>query len=161
MPRSPRSLWLLALLAALASGVYFAAARLGLAPQLFAPRCERCNVVLVTFDALRAGHLGIHGYARDVSPEIDAFGRRSSVFTRCISQSGSTVSSIPSIHTAKYPNTDRLLEGITLRENEPTLAEIGKTVLKIDSDHYGRVEDAHMFICHLLAYAFMENVPGT
>jgi arylsulfatase A-like enzyme len=59
-----------------------------------------------------------------VSPEIDAFGRRSSVFTRCISQSASTVSSIPSIHTGKYPNTDRLLRRITLRESERTLAEI-------------------------------------
>lgn len=37
------------------------------------------------------------------------------------------------------------------------LADIGKQVIRIESDHYGRVEDAHMFICHLLAYAFMEN----
>ena len=40
------------------------------------------------------------------------------------------------------------------------LAELGKTVIKIDSDHYGRVEDAHMFICHLLTYVFMENAAG-
>jgi arylsulfatase A-like enzyme len=120
----PRSLWLLALLAAAAAGAYFAAARLGMLPPLRAPRCERCNVILVTFDALRADHLGIYGYGRDVSPEVDAFGRRSSVFTRCISQSGSTASSIPSIHTGKYPNTDRILRRITLRENERTLAEI-------------------------------------
>jgi arylsulfatase len=124
VPSIPRSLWLLALLAGLAAGAYFGGVWLGLASQLFAPRCERCNVVLVTFDALRADHLGIHGYPKDVSPAVDAFGRRSSVFTRCISQSASTVSSIPSIHTAKYPNTDRLLEGIVLREDERTLAEI-------------------------------------
>ncbi len=119
----PRSLRLLALLAALAAGAYLAVLRLGVAPPLRAPRCERCNVILVTFDALRADHLGIYGYAKDVSPEIDAFGRRSSVFTRCISQSGSTVSSLPSIHTGKYPNADRLLRRITLRESERTLAE--------------------------------------
>jgi len=117
-------LWILALLAALGAGAYLAAVRLGVAPPWFAPRCDRCNVILVTFDALRADHLGIYGYGKDVSPEIDAFGRRSSVFTRCLSQSASTVSSIPSIHTAKYPNTDGLLEGITLREGERTLAEI-------------------------------------
>lgn len=40
------------------------------------------------------------------------------------------------------------------------LAELCKHVIKINSDHYGRVEDAHMFICHLLAYAFMENAVG-
>jgi arylsulfatase len=117
-------LWLLALLAAAAAGAYFAAVRLGVVPPPLPPRCERCNVILVTFDALRADHLGIYGYGRDVSPEIDAFGRRSSVFTRCISQSASTVSSLPSIHVGKYPNTDRLLRRITLRESERTLAEM-------------------------------------
>lgn len=41
-----------------------------------------------------------------------------------------------------------------------TLAEISKTVLVIDSLHYGRVEDAHMGICHIMCYAFMENYPN-
>jgi len=36
------------------------------------------------------------------------------------------------------------------------LAEIAQQTIVIASDHYGRVEDAHMTICHLLAYAFME-----
>jgi D-sedoheptulose 7-phosphate isomerase len=36
------------------------------------------------------------------------------------------------------------------------LAEIANHSIVIDSEHYGRVEDAHMTICHLLAYAFME-----
>jgi D-sedoheptulose 7-phosphate isomerase len=37
------------------------------------------------------------------------------------------------------------------------LAELADFVIVIDSPHYGRVEDAHMGICHLLCYAFMEN----
>ena len=37
------------------------------------------------------------------------------------------------------------------------LAEIAGTVIVIDSEHYGRVEDAQMGICHMLCYAFMEN----
>ncbi len=36
------------------------------------------------------------------------------------------------------------------------LAEIAQHTIVIASEHYGRVEDAHMTICHLLAYAFME-----
>jgi D-sedoheptulose 7-phosphate isomerase len=36
------------------------------------------------------------------------------------------------------------------------LAEIAQQTIVIASEHYGRVEDAHMTICHLLAYAFME-----
>jgi D-sedoheptulose 7-phosphate isomerase len=37
------------------------------------------------------------------------------------------------------------------------LAEIADEAIVIDSTHYGRAEDAHMAICHMLCYAFMEN----
>jgi D-sedoheptulose 7-phosphate isomerase len=36
------------------------------------------------------------------------------------------------------------------------LAESAQLSIVIDDDHYGRVEDAHMAICHMLCYAFME-----
>jgi D-sedoheptulose 7-phosphate isomerase len=36
------------------------------------------------------------------------------------------------------------------------LATIAEHVLVIPDTHYGRVEDAQMTICHMLAYAFME-----
>ena len=36
------------------------------------------------------------------------------------------------------------------------LAEIADEAIVIDSTHYGRAEDAHMAICHMLCYAFME-----
>lgn len=38
-----------------------------------------------------------------------------------------------------------------------TLAQLANLALRIDSDHFGHCEDGHMFICHLLGYAFMEN----
>ena len=34
---------------------------------------------------------------------------------------------------------------------------IADDCLVINSDHYGRVEDAQMMICHILCYAFMEK----
>ena len=37
------------------------------------------------------------------------------------------------------------------------MAEIAEQVLVINDTHYGRVEDAHMGILHMLCYAFMEN----
>jgi D-sedoheptulose 7-phosphate isomerase len=37
------------------------------------------------------------------------------------------------------------------------LAELAEHVIAIDSEHYGRVEDAQMGICHMLCYAFMEK----
>jgi D-sedoheptulose 7-phosphate isomerase len=37
------------------------------------------------------------------------------------------------------------------------MAEIAEQVIVIADTHYGRVEDAHMGICHMLCYAFMEH----
>ena len=37
------------------------------------------------------------------------------------------------------------------------LAELGDVTVVVDDTHYGRVEDAHMGICHMIAYAFMET----
>lgn len=36
------------------------------------------------------------------------------------------------------------------------LAEIAEQVIVVNDTHYGRVEDAHMGICHMACYAFME-----
>lgn len=36
------------------------------------------------------------------------------------------------------------------------LEEMANHVVVVDDTHYGRVEDAHMGICHMIAYAFME-----
>jgi D-sedoheptulose 7-phosphate isomerase len=64
------------------------------------------------------------------------------------------------------PNAVRALEwsvkhGLTtvalVGKKRGRLAEIAEHVIAIDSEHYGRVEDAHMGICHMLCYAFMEN----
>ena len=37
------------------------------------------------------------------------------------------------------------------------LAELADEAVVIESEHYGRVEDAQMTICHMLCYAFMEH----
>lgn len=37
------------------------------------------------------------------------------------------------------------------------LADLAHEVIVINDTHYGRVEDCHMGICHLLCYAFMEH----
>ena len=39
------------------------------------------------------------------------------------------------------------------------LAEIAGQAIVINDTHYGRAEDAHMGICHMICYAFMES-PG-
>lgn len=36
------------------------------------------------------------------------------------------------------------------------LAEKASFVIRIEDTHFGRVEDAHMLICHLLCYSYMD-----
>jgi D-sedoheptulose 7-phosphate isomerase len=37
------------------------------------------------------------------------------------------------------------------------MADLARHLIVINDTHFGRVEDAQMGVCHLLAYAFMEN----
>jgi D-sedoheptulose 7-phosphate isomerase len=41
--------------------------------------------------------------------------------------------------------------------NKGKLSELADTCIIINEKHYGRVEDAHMTICHMIAFAFMER----
>lgn len=106
------------------------------------PSCPRCNVVLVTFDALRADRLGAWGHDRPTSPALDDLAARSTVFTSCISQSATTVSAVPALLTGKFPVTDRLLVGLALKPDEPTLAtvlrEAGYRTLAVIAHDYAR-----------------------
>jgi D-sedoheptulose 7-phosphate isomerase len=37
------------------------------------------------------------------------------------------------------------------------LAELADHLVTVDDEHFGRVEDAHLIICHLLAFGFIED----
>lgn len=41
------------------------------------------------------------------------------------------------------------------------LAEVAEQVVVVNDTHYGRVEDAHMGICHMACYAFMEGLASS
>jgi arylsulfatase len=61
------------------------------------------NVLVVSFDALRADHLGLYGYGRRTSPHIDAFGRSAVVFSDSWAASSATPTSFAGIFTARLP----------------------------------------------------------
>ena len=65
--------------------------------------CDGCNVLLVMVDTLRADHLGIYGYNRNTSPNIDMFSHTSVVFTEARSQASCTFPSVNSLLTSRYP----------------------------------------------------------
>jgi arylsulfatase A-like enzyme len=62
------------------------------------------NLIVVLVDTLRADRLGVYGYERDTSPNVDAFARESVLFTSSRSQAACTYPSVNSILTSRSPN---------------------------------------------------------
>ncbi len=61
------------------------------------------NIILITVDALRAGHLGFMGYKNSITPNIDSLAKQSIVFNNAFSVGPTTPYSFPSILTSTYP----------------------------------------------------------
>ncbi len=57
------------------------------------------DILLYVVDTMRADHLGLYGYARDVSPEIDRFGKEAVVFDHAMAQTSWTKPAVASIFT--------------------------------------------------------------
>ena len=103
--------------AALALAGWFALPGCGVPPSEQARPVR--NVVLISLDTLRADHLGLYGYERDTSPEIDAFAEQGFVFERMLAPAPNTPPSQMAMMTSLYPgrhgftgNNDRLAQGI-------------------------------------------------
>jgi arylsulfatase A-like enzyme len=97
------------------------------------------NVVLYMIDTLRADHLGVYGYRRPVSPEIDAFAAQATVFARAWSQSGWTKSSVASMLTGLPPLAHGVMERLdalpdALRTLPEMLHEAGYETLGVSTN---------------------------
>ena len=76
----------------------------GSSSELEAPR----RVFLITVDTLRADHMGIYGYPRQTSPELDRLAEQGVTFTRAVAQWPKTGPSLASLFTGRYPKTTGL-----------------------------------------------------
>ncbi|MDE3262490.1 MAG: sulfatase-like hydrolase/transferase [Acidobacteriota bacterium] len=81
---------------------------------------ERSNLVLVTVSSLRADHLGIYGYPRNISPNLDLFGASGAVFLEALTPWPETGRAAAALLTGVDPSRSargepaRLLDGATL-----------------------------------------------
>jgi arylsulfatase A-like enzyme len=108
--------------AALLSGGCDATAR-----RLRTDPCLRCNVVVVSFDTLRADHAGFHGYRRATTPNLDRLANRAVVFENAISQSAWTRPAHVSMFTGLYPSEHGLVavdRNVALDGRQPLLASV-------------------------------------
>jgi len=61
------------------------------------------------------------------------------------------------VEAVKWANDNGLQTIAMVGGAKGQLGELAKELIVIDSIHYGHVEDIHMLICHMIAYAFIEN----
>jgi arylsulfatase A-like enzyme len=66
------------------------------------------NLILVSFDALQATHVGCLGYSRDVTPTLDAVAREGFNFTNTFSVASWTVPASMTWFTGVYPSEHRM-----------------------------------------------------
>lgn len=64
---------------------------------------EHPNILLYVVDTLRADHLGVYGYSRPVSPELDKFATDATVFENAVANSSWTRAAMASIFTGLWP----------------------------------------------------------
>lgn len=94
------------------------------------------NVILIVLDTLRADHLGVYGYERDLSPNIDNFARNSVWFSHTLTAAPWTPPAVGCFFTGLYasahgmmpPNGRELARKASsmLDEKNETVAEILK-----------------------------------
>ena len=111
--------------------------------------CERCNVILISFDTVRADHLGAYGYERPTTPNVDALAAKSAVFERAISQAPWTLPAHGAMLSGLYPSRLGVLRYPATRvlsDQNTVLPEVfkaagyataGFTGGGFVSDHYG------------------------
>jgi len=85
--------------------------------------------------------------------QLENYGRRDDV-ALALSVSGNSPNCVKALEWARK-NGLRTVALVGAKRGR--MAEIAEQVIVINDTHYGRVEDAHMGICHLLCYAFMEH----
>jgi len=74
-----------------------------------APHYEDTNIILISLQCLRPDHLGVYGYKRDTSPNIDKFAKQAVLFENAISQANLTPVAQMSVLTSQYPRVNGMI----------------------------------------------------
>lgn len=72
-------------------------------------RYKDTNVILVSLQCLRPDHLGVYGYKRDTSPNIDRLAKSSILFDNTIAQANLTPVAMMSVLTSQYPRVNGMI----------------------------------------------------
>ncbi len=86
------------------------------------------NLLIISVDTLRPDHMGIYGYSKNTTPEIDKWAKDATVFTNATTVVPMTYPSFTALMTGKDPFHTRIIVngGLPLSSNTPTIATILK-----------------------------------
>jgi arylsulfatase A-like enzyme len=73
----------------------------------------RPNILLIVLDTTRPDHLGVYGYDRDTSPNLDSFGAENHVFRNCRTPMPLTSPAHASIFSGAMPHENGVLTNIS------------------------------------------------
>ncbi len=93
----------------LAATCWAAASPLPVTDAAVQKRYEKTNVILVSLQCLRPDHLGVYGYQRDTSPNIDRLATSSILFDNTIAQANLTPVAMMSLLTSQYPRVNGMI----------------------------------------------------
>ncbi|HXG67695.1 MAG TPA: sulfatase-like hydrolase/transferase [Blastocatellia bacterium] len=66
------------------------------------PSPQRFNIIYIFIDTLRADHMGVYGYHRNITPNMDRLAARSQVFENAFSPSPGTFEAMPKFMQSAY-----------------------------------------------------------
>ena len=96
------------------------------------PGARKPNVVIVLIDTLRADHLGVYGYERPTSPNLDAIAAQGVIFENAWAQAPWTRPSVASLMTGLFPSSHNTT---TVWKSIPKSLPMVSTMMKSQGYH--------------------------
>lgn len=92
------------------------------------PRFENTNVILVSLQCLRPDHMGIGGYKRDTTPNMDKMSKSAVLFENSIAHTNLTPVAMMAALTGQYPRVNGMVAFDVTKDSVPvrTLPDIMK-----------------------------------
>ena len=87
---------------------------------------KQLNVILISVDTLRADHMGVYGYSKNTTPNIDAWAKNAQVYKNVYTPIPFTYPSISSLMTGMHPFETKIFSNVTgpfISPEVPTLAK--------------------------------------
>ena len=92
-------------------------------------KCPDCNLVIVSLTNTRKDHIGLYGYKRDTTPNIDTFFKNSLIFENVFAPASWTLPVAVSLYTSLFPYSPGVMDrydGSRLDDDVLTFTEIFK-----------------------------------